>query len=178
MRSLLIRKCVILPFLVVVCTAVTTVSRNGAAALRSRILVNPAGTTKSSAVIETVAAMPAGNAGTTRRGAAAASGGVVNRGLVQALAGAAVFAAIEKAAKHGLQAANIKYPAQLGACILLFAVLSVTDAVAPVAAHRVFTALTPGAALLAKWFPVLFVPALILLPLSPPIGGSVDVSIV
>lgn len=100
-----------------------------------------------------------------------------NNALVQALAGTVVFAAIEKAVKLGLQAANVQYPAQLGACILLFAFMALLDVASPAAAQGLFVFLSPGAALLAKWFPVLFVPGLAMLPLSPSIGGTVDVSV-
>jgi hypothetical protein len=100
----------------------------------------------------------------------------VDPSLTKALAGAAAFAAIEQVVKRGLQAANLKYPAGLGACILLFTSLCLTDLVAPSLAKTVYEALSPGAAILAKWFPVFFVPGLALLPLSPSMGGTVDVS--
>ena len=102
---------------------------------------------------------------------------LIQNGLPKALAGAVVFAAIEKAVKMGLSAANIQYPAQLGACILLFFVMCLTDVVNPKAAAYLFDSLSPAAALLAKWFPIFFIPGLVLLPLSPPIGGTVDVSV-
>jgi hypothetical protein len=97
-------------------------------------------------------------------------------GLPKALAGAIIFAMIEKIVKMTLQKLNIAYPAQLGACIVLFIVLCMTDAlISPTIALSIFTFLTPGAALLAKWFPIFFIPGLVLLPLSPPIGGTADV---
>jgi hypothetical protein len=101
---------------------------------------------------------------------------VVDPTLARALAGAAVFAAIEQIVKRGLQLIQFKYPAGLGACILLFTSLCVADLVAPSMAQQWYEALAPGAALLAQWFPVFFVPGLALLPLSPSIGGTVDVS--
>lgn len=97
-------------------------------------------------------------------------------GLPKALTGAVVFAAIEKAVKMGLNAAKIQYPAQLGACILLFFIMCLTDIIDPKAAAFLFDSLSPAASLLAKWFPIFFIPGLVLLPLSPPIGGTVDVS--
>jgi hypothetical protein len=96
-------------------------------------------------------------------------------GLPKAWAGAVVLAAIEKAVKMGLSAANIQYPAQLGACILLFSVMCLTDLVHPKTAAFLADALTPAAALLSKWFPIFFIPGLVMLPLSPSIGGTVDV---
>lgn len=101
---------------------------------------------------------------------------VTTNGLPKALAGAIFFAMIEKIVKMTLQHLNIAYPAQLGACIVLFVVLCITDAmISPSLAATIYTFLTPGAALLAKWFPIFFIPGLVLLPLSPPIGGTADV---
>jgi hypothetical protein len=97
-------------------------------------------------------------------------------GLPKALAGAVAFAAIEKAVKMGLNAAKIQYPAQLGACILLFFIMCLMDLMDPKSAAFLFDSLSPSAALLAKWFPIFFIPGLVLLPLSPPIGGTIDVS--
>jgi hypothetical protein len=99
-----------------------------------------------------------------------------NNGLPKAIAGAIIFATIEKLVKIGLKVSNIKYPAQLGACIVLFLILCITDSIAPQLAMSMYIFLTPGAALLAKWFPIFFIPGLVLLPLSPPIGGTMDVS--
>ena len=110
-----------------------------------------------------------------QRGGATAST-VTTNGLPKALAGAIFFAMIEKIVKMTLQHLNIAYPAQLGACIVLFVVLCITDAmISPSLAATIYTFLTPGAALLAKWFPIFFIPGLVLLPLSPPIGGTADV---
>ena len=113
-----------------------------------------------------------------RGGATKAAAGttITTNGLPKALAGAITFAMIEKMVKATLKQLNIAYPAQLGACIVLFVVLCLTDAlVSPSVASNIYTFLTPGAALLAKWFPIFFIPGLVLLPLSPPIGGTADV---
>lgn len=103
-------------------------------------------------------------------------GGAFDPTLNKALAGAATFAVIEQVVKKGLKAANLKYPAGLGACILLFSGLCIADLAVPETASAIFDMLSPGAAILAKWFPVFFVPGLALLPLSPSIGGTMDVS--
>lgn len=102
-------------------------------------------------------------------------GGQVANTLPNALAGAVFMAVIEKVVKEGLKAANIKFPAALGGCIFLFFSMVLLDLVSPSTAALLFQALTPGAGLLAKWLPVLFVPGLVMLPLSPPIGGTVDI---
>lgn len=101
-------------------------------------------------------------------------GGVANT-LSNAFAGSVVFALIEIGVKKSLAAANLKFPAQLGGCIFLFASLLLTEAVNPATANSIFSALTPGAGLLSKWLPVFFVPGLVMLPLSPSIGSGWEV---
>jgi CBS domain containing-hemolysin-like protein len=103
-------------------------------------------------------------------------GGQVANTLPNAILGSIVMAIIEKVFKEGLNAADIKFPAGLGACIGLFFFLISLEFVSPSMATSVFQALSPGSALLAKWLPVMFVPGLVMLPLSPPIGGVSDVS--
>lgn len=102
-------------------------------------------------------------------------GELFDEGLQSAISGAVVFAIIEQVVKYGFKTYNFKYPASLGACIILFASLCLTDIVAPDTASSIYDFLVPGAAILAKWFPIFFVPGLALLPLSPRIGGTLDV---
>lgn len=101
-------------------------------------------------------------------------GGVANT-YSNAVLGAAVFAVIENGVKRTLKAADLNFPAQLASCIFVFAFLLLTEAVSPELANGIFSALTPGAGILAKWLPVFFVPALVMLPLSPSIGSSFEV---
>jgi hypothetical protein len=101
-------------------------------------------------------------------------GGVANT-WPNAILGAAVFAVIENGVKRSLKAADLNFPAQLASCIFVFAFLLLTEAVSPELANGIFSALTPGAGILAKWLPVFFVPALVMLPLSPSIGSSFEV---
>jgi hypothetical protein len=101
-------------------------------------------------------------------------GGVANT-YSNAVLGSVVFALIEIGVKKSLKAADLNFPAQLGACIFLFAFLLLTEAVNPELANTMFSALSPGAGILAKWLPVFFVPALVMLPLSPSIGSSFEV---
>jgi hypothetical protein len=102
-------------------------------------------------------------------------GGVANT-VTNAIAGSVALALIEKAVKTGLARAKINFPGQLAACMALFVSLLGIEAVSPSLANSIFNALSPGSALLAKWLPVFFVPGLVLLPLSKPIGGTLEVS--
>ena len=87
-----------------------------------------------------------------------------NKRDLQALASAAAFVAIDVAFRRLFQLLNISFPSSLGACsILLFTLLLLpSQAAGRVAEHF----LQPGAALLAKWLPLFFVPSLITLPLA------------
>jgi len=102
-------------------------------------------------------------------------GGVVENTTVNAVAGSVAMALIEKVVKEVFKANDISFPSQLGACIALFAFLLISEAVSPDFANSVFGALSPGAALLAKWLPVFFVPGLAMLPLAPSIGDTSEV---
>jgi hypothetical protein len=104
-------------------------------------------------------------------------GGVVANTVSNAVAGAVALALIEKLVKQGLKSARIDFPGQLAACMALFASLLAIEVVSPSVANSIFNLLTPGSALLAKWLPVFFVPGLVLLPLSKPIGGGVEVCV-
>ena len=103
-------------------------------------------------------------------------GGAVENTLTNAFVGSAVMALIEKVVKEVFKATDIKFPSQLGACLVLFLALLLTEKVNADAADAVFSALSPGSALLAKWLPVFFVPGLAMLPLAPPIGDGMEVS--
>lgn len=108
-------------------------------------------------------------------GALSTRGGVENS-VQNALLGVVAMAMIEKGVKGGLKSMNIKFPAQLGGCIALFAVMMIAEAIDPKLGNGIYDALLPGAGLLATWLPVFFVPGLALLPLSPKVGTGVDVS--
>lgn len=90
--------------------------------------------------------------------------------------GIAALIAFQKLVAEVFKATNVKFPAMLGACMSLFAILLGTEAVSPSLAKSMFDGLTPGANLLAKWLPMFFAPALTLLPLSPPIGSATEVA--
>lgn len=102
--------------------------------------------------------------------------GLVDSNLLNCLAGAVVCGLIEQAVKRGLAKANINFPSSLGGCVFLFFFLLLADAVNPSAANAMYELLSPAAAFLAKWMAPLFVPGLVMLPLSPSVGGGMEVS--
>jgi putative effector of murein hydrolase len=84
---------------------------------------------------------------------------------------AASFVLLDIAFRTLFKAANVDFPSSLGGCGFLFATLL---ALPPKASSFIYDKLTPGAALLAKWLPVFFVPSLITLPLADSIGTSAE----
>lgn len=106
----------------------------------------------------------------------AVRGGALDSNLMNCLAGSVVCGLIERAVKKGLEKANINFPSSLGGCVFLFFFLLLSDAVNPALASTLYEFLAPAAAFLAKWMAPLFVPGLVMLPLSPSVGGGVEVS--
>lgn len=84
---------------------------------------------------------------------------------------AASFVLLDITFRTLFKAAKIEFPSSLGGCGFLFATLL---ALPPKASAFIYDKLTPGAALLAKWLPVFFVPSLITLPLADSIGTSAE----
>jgi len=72
-------------------------------------------------------------------------------------------------------AKNVAFPAPLGGCLILFALLLLAQTVSPPLGDALFELLTPGANFLTKWMPVFFVPGLAMLPLAPSMGNSLEV---
>jgi len=105
----------------------------------------------------------------------ATRGGNAGIDLPKALSGSLVMALIERVVKIGLNKADVDFPAMLAGCIALFFSLIALEGISPSAAKACFEFLTPASAFLAKWMSPLFVPGLVLLPLSPSVGGSVEV---
>ena len=92
-----------------------------------------------------------------------------------ALTGVAMMTLIERATNKFLNAKGINFPSQLGGCIALLIFMLVGEIVIPGLGESVFLSLSPGAALLAKWLPVFFVPGLAMLPLAPSVGSGGEV---
>mmetsp|Transcript_23562 Transcript_23562/g.65554 ORF Transcript_23562/g.65554 Transcript_23562/m.65554 type:complete len:539 (-) Transcript_23562:108-1724(-) len=99
----------------------------------------------------------------------------ISKTMQTSLWGALAFAAIEQASKVVLKELDIKFPSMLAGCLALFATLLMLDKVQPAMASKIATFLTPGASLLAMFFPMFFVPGLALLPLAHSVGGPVEI---
>lgn len=100
--------------------------------------------------------------------------GLVNQHK-DAVAGALALTLIERAINKLFVSKAVKFPAQLAGCIALFLFLILADLVSPGLGESLYNTLLPGSNLLAKWFPALFVPGLVLLPLAPSIGSGMEV---
>ena len=64
---------------------------------------------------------------------------------------------------------QISFPSSLGGCGFLFATLL---ALPTKTAQSIYDKISPGAALLAKWLPIFFVPSLVTLPLAQSMGSA------
>ena len=83
---------------------------------------------------------------------------------------ASLLIGIDVFVRRLFQKLAISFPSSLGGCCALFA----TMLTLPIG-QALFEILGPGAALLAKWLPVFFVPSLITLPLAGGIGSPTEV---
>lgn len=101
-------------------------------------------------------------------------GGALPQEDNQALSGAAAFLIMDTAFRKIFRACEIKFPPQLGGCIVLFAFMLLSEMVVPGTGDKIFQSLSPGATFLTKWLPVFFVPGLAMLPLAPSIGSAFD----
>lgn len=69
--------------------------------------------------------------------------------------------------RHSFSRMAISFPSSLAGCGVLFASLITLPK-----GEKLFQFLDPGAALLAKWLPLFFVPTLVTLPLAPGFGSA------
>jgi len=69
---------------------------------------------------------------------------------------------------------NISFPSSLGGCGAIFATLILTNLSGRKLGDKLYGYLSPGAATLAKWLPVFFVPSLVILPLAPSLGSTME----
>jgi len=99
----------------------------------------------------------------------AAAPAASTNGLARVVGGTAALVAIDEASRYGLRAAQLALPHSLvgGASIILVLTLLRSRGAA---VHAKL--LAPGAALLLAWMPCFFAPALVALPLAPPLVSS------
>lgn len=91
----------------------------------------------------------------------------------KSIVSAAAFCVLDVAFRRGFLKANVSFPSSLGGCGILLALLL---ALPRKTAGKAFSALKPGADVLAKWLPVFFVPSLVTLPLADSLGSSAELA--
>lgn len=74
-----------------------------------------------------------------------------------------------------LKTLNVAFPSSLAGCGALFTTLIALSSTKQSLGDGLYSLLAPGAAVLAKWLPVFFVPSLVTLPLAQSLGSSVEV---
>jgi hypothetical protein len=110
--------------------------------------------------------------------------GVIHRGgavstllpSVNELKGSVIFLALDHFFRVLFKKNGISFPSQLGGCCILFALMILAEIVKPGVGDSVFSYLSPGAGLLARWIAVFFVPGLAMLPNAPSMGSALEVS--
>lgn len=107
--------------------------------------------------------------------AALAQRGGDGAGQKDAITGAIILTLIERGINKLFVAKGVKFPSMLGGCAALLFFLLLADLISPGLGELIFSSLSPGSALLAKWLPVFFVPGLAMLPLAPSVGNGLEV---
>lgn len=79
---------------------------------------------------------------------------------------------MDVAIRRLFQAKSIAFPSSLAGCGILFASLLSLHAMKSEWGDSIYNVLAPGAAVLAKWLPVFFVPSLVTLPLAQSMGNG------
>ena len=92
-----------------------------------------------------------------------------------AIKGCIILTGLERGINKLFVKYGIAFPAQLAGCIGLFFFMILSEILKPGFGVSVYKFFVPGSDLLAKWFPVLFVPGLVMLPLAPSIGNGWEV---
>lgn len=91
------------------------------------------------------------------------------------LLGALFFVVLDVGLRQHFKTQGYTVPSMMAGTVMMFGVLVVAELVRPGWGETAFLVLEPGAALLAKWLPVFFVPGLATLPLAPKIGSGLEV---
>ncbi|CAJ1950455.1 unnamed protein product [Cylindrotheca closterium] len=99
-----------------------------------------------------------------------------NSGQRDSLTGAVIMTLVERVTNRVLKSQGISFPSMLGGCIALLGFMLAAEFISPGVGDSMFSSLSPGSALLAKWLPVFFVPGLAMLPLAPSVGSGFEVA--
>jgi hypothetical protein len=94
---------------------------------------------------------------------------------VQSVASTLLLVTIDVALRRYFKSAGISFPSSLAGCGILFSSLIILSAINASWGDGVYGLFSPGAALLAKWLAVFFVPSLVTLPLAQSLGSSLEV---
>ena len=99
-----------------------------------------------------------------------------NNATIQRVASTSLLVAADVAIRRLFQARSIAFPSSLAGCGFLFAALLTLHAARAEWGDAVHGVLAPGAAVLAKWLPVFFVPSLVTLPLAQSMGSGAELA--
>ena len=99
-----------------------------------------------------------------------------NNDTIQRVASTSLLVAADVAIRRLFQARSIAFPSSLAGCGFLFAALLTLHAARAEWGDAVHGVLAPGAAVLAKWLPVFFVPSLVTLPLAQSMGSGAELA--
>mmetsp|Transcript_11520 Transcript_11520/g.25826 ORF Transcript_11520/g.25826 Transcript_11520/m.25826 type:complete len:526 (-) Transcript_11520:57-1634(-) len=108
--------------------------------------------------------------------AASSSGGILSNETTQKVASTSLLIVMDVAIRRLFKRYAIAFPSSLAGCGFLFATLLSVNAIKPEWGDSAYNVLSPGAAVLAKWLPVFFVPSLVTLPLAQSLGNGVELA--
>jgi len=95
---------------------------------------------------------------------------------IRKVASTSLLVGMDVAVRRLFHARSIAFPSPLAGCGLLFAALLALHAARAGWGDAAHGALAPGAAVLAKWLPVFFVPSLVTLPLAQSMGDGAELA--
>ena len=100
------------------------------------------------------------------------SSAATRKEIIQKVSSTSLLVAMDVAIRRLFQAKSIAFPSSLAGCGILFASLLSLHAAKTEWGDSIYSLLSPGAAVLAKWLPVFFVPSLVTLPLAQSMGNG------
>jgi len=95
--------------------------------------------------------------------------------LIASISSTVALVALDIGFRRLLKSLSISFPSSLAGCGTLFTLLVTLCTVNESLGDGLYNLLSPGAAVLAKWLPVFFVPSLVTLPLAQSLGSSLEV---